>query len=196
MKMNKKIRVTMAVILGICAVMYCVRVAKVNADVSLPKVKTYGIGEVVPYGKDFMEDTCVSSEGYSIKVLGTHAYTKKEFSDKYDVKIEGDMPCDYVYTVNVKIYNDNKKKKKKGIFVGNMYLKSVNYFSFPQAELTAEISKLPGAQFCLRPESDMDITLVYDMNRMYFDSLDEIKNTKFNMMITNNPTEKIIKLRK
>lgn len=193
--MNKFARAFVIVVFTGLVAGYCARVVQVNSNLDLPVVKTYEKGKVVPYDKDFMGDATISPEGYSVQVLDTHTYTKKEFTEKYDVTIGKEQPCEYVYTVDLKIYNDNKElDEMNGISVYNMYLKSTNYFSYPDGELTVQVSSLPGIGFSLRPESNMDITLVYTMNEEYFDDIDEIKNTDFRMMITDYPTAKMLEL--
>ena len=193
--MNKFAKAFVIVVFTGLVAGYCARVVQVNSNLDLPVVKTFEKGDVVPYDKDFMGDATISPEGYSVQVLDTHTYTKKEFTEKYDVTIGKEQPCEYVYTVDLKIYNDNKElDEMNGISVYNMYLKSTNYFSYPDGELTVQVSSLPGIGFSLRPESNMDITLVYTMNEEYFDDIDEIKNTDFRMMITDYPTAKLLEL--
>ena len=107
--MNKFAKAFVIVVFTGLVAGYCARVVQVNSNLDLPVVKTFEKGDVVPYDKDFMGDATISPEGYSVQVLDTHTYTKKEFTDKYDVAIGKEQPCEYVYTVDLKIYNDNKE---------------------------------------------------------------------------------------
>lgn len=93
------------------------------------------------------------------------------------------------------IYNDNVTlDEEEGISLWNIYLKSKNDFIIPEATMTVQINSLPGISFSLRPESDMDVTIIYTMNDIYYEDINEVKNTKYRLMITEYPVMKLLEI--
>ena len=191
MKKFRKIVIVAFVLIGIIA--YGVRVKAINSDLKLSEVKTYDKGEKVPFEKDFFDTSENICEGYAIKVLDKHIYTKEEFEDKYDVKVRDGLHNDYLYTVDVKIYNDNENlDEEHGINCLFLSLKSSNAYELTDIEFTVKINSLPNIKFSLKPKSDKDITLVYSLSDIYYENIEEIEDTDFKLMITEYPVKKLL----
>ncbi len=193
--MNRVVKIAL-ILIGILGITcYGIRVWKINKNVDLPKIQIYEKGEKVPYEKDFIGNSAYSCEGYSIQVLDRQVFTGEEFKEKYDVEVPQERHYDFYYTVDVKIYNDNVTlDEEEGISLWNIYLKSKNDFIIPEATMTVQINSLPGISFSLRPESDMDVTIIYTMNDIYYEDINEVKNTKYRLMITEYPVMKLLEI--
>lgn len=191
MKKIRKIAIVAFVLIGIIA--YGVRVKAINSGLDISEVKTYDKGEKVPFEKDFFDTSENICDGYAIKVLDKHIYTKEEFQDKYDVKVKEGLHNDYFYTVDVKIYNDNENPDEEhGINCVYLFLKSINDYVLADIEFTVKINSLPNIRFSLRPNSDKDITLVYSLSEINYKNIEEIEDTDFKLMITEYPVMKLL----
>lgn len=198
MKRIMQVIICVVAVVGICA--YCYRIKVVNSNLDIPVVKVYEKGQQVQYEDDFVESSDDSAEGYSVTVLDANIYTRKEFEDKlvdeYELQIPNDKKCDFFYVVDVKISNENKESDDMhGIYLYYLMLLGVNDFQMPDVDMTMAASSLPGMAFSLRPESDMDIKLIYTFSDENYKDIDEVRNADFKLMITKYPTKKLLKLK-
>lgn len=191
--MKKYSKVIVIALMLVCVTAYGMRVKAVNSDLDVSEIKVYDKGEKVPYEKDFTQISVYGCEGYSIEVLDKHIYTSEEFLNEFDVNVAEGKHYDYYYTVDVRIYNDNENMDTEhGINLWNIYLKSTNDFIVSEAELTTQISSLPGINFSLKPQSEKDIILVYALNDISYRNIEEVKKTEFKLMITEYPVMKLL----
>lgn len=198
--MSKRLKkiIGLFALLIICT-MYILRVQYVNAKADRSVIREYQKGEIVPFDKDFNVASNMIIDGYSVKVKDSHLYPKKEFVNKYNIKSSVMGFTKYFYTIDVTIYNKNKSAKddeKSGIYLSFMPLITPVDYILPDTDVTQELNpNLPGETFSLRPDSELDVTIVYPLNKPYFTSLKEAKAKDFKMLITQYPVRKILKLK-
>lgn len=190
----KKILIILLILAAVTA--YSVRVWHVNSNLDVSVVKEYEKGEIVPFGQDFNHTSNMIIDGYSVKVLDYNIYTKDKFVELFDIQTKLEDFTKYISTVDIKIYNDNKEiNTEAGIFLPFIPLISKSDYIMCSEELTEEVNEnLPGLSFSLRPESDMDVKIVYQMNEPYFTGLEQIKKKDFSVMISDYPTRKVLHL--
>lgn len=196
MKRYKKIIILLLMVIITAA--YIFRVWYVNDNIDKSVVKEYAKGEIVPYEKDFNKSSGEMRNGYSIEVLDSKVYTREDFIKEFDVDIRDDKGVKFVYKVDTRIYNDNKElNTETGIFLPFLPLISDMNYIIPDDELTLKVNpKLPDISFSLRPESNMEVSIVYELTEPMFTgySLKQVENENFMICMTQYPVRKMLRI--
>lgn len=194
----KKYRwIVVVLLLSILIAAYATKVYKVNSNLDMPIIKEYALNEKVSFEKDFMMSSERISEGYSVQVLDSNVYSRDEFIEKYNSKGKVSDIIDCIYTVDIRIYNDNEETSEKyGISLLNIFFMSLSEYYLMDEDLTLFINPdIPGASFSLRENSSMDVTIAYSISGEYAEDIKNMDKKDYELMITAYPTRKILKLR-
>lgn len=197
MKKYKKIIIFLLTIIIVTA--YVIRVWNVNKDIDKSVVKEYAKGEIVPFEDDYIRTDDESTEGYSIEVLDSKIYTKKEFMEEFDADIKDNEGVKYVCKADIRIYNDNKElNTEMGIFLLFLPLLSERNYIMASEDLTLHVNPdLPAMSFCLRPESNMDISIIYELTEPMFTdyNMKKVQEENFMICMTQYPTRKMLHIK-
>ena len=154
------------------------RIWDVNQAVELPPVNTYAIGEEVVIGDNIFLDDYENMEGYTVTVNQAEMLSYDDFLTKYDY--DGDdlqlNENDYsypetVYDLNLTIKNTNQTedpREHKGIsflpyeLIGTNIRLTASHELYPIAN--PELEHSAGEGFSLRPESEMDFNLPFNIS--------------------------------
>lgn len=186
----------LVLILIVCAVSaYGWRYSYVNRQVRMPEVETYGPGEEVEFGKDFMFDN--KMEGYSVKVTGSEILSYEEFLEKYHAKDEYSYMPEKVYDVEVVLRNVDAAEEI-GVFLTDFYIQglAVNQGVSP---ILCDIAnpELGGVTgIILRPHTEMVFHLPFALYSIHFrpSVWRNLEDFDMNFVATLYPTKKVIAL--
>lgn len=193
--MKKIIALVLAVLLGAG---WGVRFYWVNHNAEQTVVRSFPKGTAVPFEKDFFDDANANAEGYTTKVLDASLVPAMDFLKSHNAADQTDLldsHTDYVYAVRVLFANQNSTNKEmQGIGLRQYGLKGTNYIlSFDEGLYQLANPKMPGSSFSLRPHTEMEVVLAFDLISAV-DPYELVRNNPPQLQISQYPTQKLLAL--
>lgn len=196
MKKSVKILIAIMVIFAVVAI-YHVQYVKANEKYKEPPVKTYHMGEEVPFEKDITMD--FTMEGYSITVNEAEILTYEEFLKKYNAEDEYTYVPEKVYDVCITLKNTDAIEETGVNFMDFYIQKNAIVASFDQNLFTQANPQTNGVYaVALKNNSEMEFHLPFALWEENFrpKTWKNLEDYDMNFVATLYPTKKVIRLKK
>lgn len=187
---NKILVISISLLL---VIVYISRVIYVNSNTLAPEIVKYKIGDEVPIGDDFFDQSSEKMKGYSIKVTDTDILTIDEFESKYG-EYKNEYNSEYIYLITAVFKNNNNfLGESAGIDLGQYILQENSYINYIDREAYQLTNENDSIKFSLRENSQMEFIIPFDINSMYID-IEELKSGMPTLVVSLYPHKKIIEL--
>jgi len=206
---NKK-RAVRAVVTILCltvASFVAFRIYYVNATaIQLPPVEKHSMNEWVDLNGAFLNSRSENTQGYSMRVTKAELLSYNEYIEKYGLdkgnKIEGlDEPS--LICLEIEVKNDGNEDGVIFIFECKLIPERKNTYFIPSTDLWAESEKnmTDGNVRILKTAKDSEYTVhvPYKVNikdpEGYTEYKKPMKDTSFELVVSNSPVRKIIEIK-
>ena len=198
MTMNK--RKVIWIIAGVIFAIWLAAVIYINVSSERQKVKVYEIGDVVPFGQNYYEESYEIIDGYKAQVISGNIYKYEDYLTLMDIPGQKDSHQKYVYDLEICFYNEDLDSER-GINIISTYLASADDRLAINIDLLTQIYPQLGdspTEFRIRPGTSMVMHIPFQME--YISALyvgDEekfLKGNEFYLNVTQYPEKQLVRI--
>lgn len=196
--MNK--RKVIWIIAGVIFALWLAAVIYINISSERQKVKVYEIGDVVPFGQNYYEESYEIIDGYKAQVISGNIYKYEDYLTLMDIPGQKDSHQKYVYDLEICFYNEDLDSEH-GINLVSTYLASSDDRLAINTDLLTQIYPQLGEspmEFRIRPGTSMVMHIPFQME--YISALyvgDEekfLKGNEFYLNVTQYPEKQLVRI--
>ena len=196
--MNKRKVILIAA--GVIFALWLAAVIYINVSSERQKVKVYEIGDVVPFGQNYYEESYEIIDGYKAQVLSGNIYRYEDYLSLMDIPGQKGSHQQYVYDLEICFYNDDLDSER-GVNLISTYLASADDRLAINTELLSQIYPQLGdspTEFRIRPGTSMVMHIPFQME--YISALyvgDEekfLKGNAFYLNVTQYPEKQLVRI--
>ena len=196
--MNKRKVILIAA--GVIFALWLAAVIYINVSSERQKVKVYEIGDVVPFGQNYYEESYEIIDGYKAQVISGNIYKYEDYLTLMDIPGQKDSHQKYVYDLKICFYNEDLDSER-GINLISTYLASADDRLAINIDLLTQIYPQLGdspTEFRIRPGTSMVMHIPFQME--YISALyvgDEekfLKGNEFYLNVTQYPEKQLVRI--
>ena len=196
--MNK--RKVIWIIAGVVFALWLAAVIYINISSERQRVKVYEIGDVVPFGQNYYEESYEIIDGYKAQVISGNIYKYEDYLTLMDIPGQKDSHQKYVYDLEICFYNEDLDSER-GINLVSTYLASSDDRLAINIDLLTQIYPQLGdspTEFRIRPGTSMVMHIPFQME--YISALyvgDEekfLKGNEFYLNVTQYPEKQLVRI--
>ena len=196
--MNKRKVILIAA--GVIFALWLAAVIYINVSSERQKVKVYEIGDVVPFGQNYYEESYEIIDGYKAQVISGNIYKYEDYLTLMDIPGQKDSHQKYVYDLEICFYNEDLDSER-GINLISTYLASADDRLAINIDLLTQIYPQLGdspTEFRIRPGTSMVMHIPFQMEYISVlyvgDEEKFLKGNEFYLNVTQYPEKQLVRI--